>query len=30
MEWVTINFNFINNDKGNLKELKDEMGSYKF
>ena len=30
MEWVAINFIFINNYKGNLKELKDEMGSFNF
>ena len=31
MEWVAnINFNFINNYKGNIKELKDEIGIYKF
>ena len=30
MEWVAINFNFINNYKGNLKELKDGIGRYNF
>ena len=30
MEWVGINFNFCNNCKGNLKELKDGMSRYKF
>ena len=30
MKLVFINFNFINNYKGNIKELKDEIGIYKF
>ena len=30
MEWVVINFNFINNYKGNLKEKLDGIGKYKF
>ena len=29
MEWVALNYNFINNYKGNFKELKDEIGKYK-
>ena len=33
MDWVNINFNFINNYKGNLKEKLEKLdgiGSYKF
>ena len=30
MKLVFLNFNFINNYKGNIKELKDEIGISKF